>query len=179
MPTSSIRKPRVLIVYYSRTGNTAALAEGLARATQGDLEKISVLTPREGVLGYLFSGLEATLQLESRILPPRRNPRDYDIVLIGSPVWNAAVSSPVRAYLERVSGGLPHVGFFVTSGGGEDKAVLEQMAVLAGKQPLGMLGLRERDLKGRFAVYLGEFWETVISAWERQAASPAEQPLVT
>jgi hypothetical protein len=162
----STRKPRVLVVYYSRTGNTASIAEGLGRACEADVEAILVSVPRRGVLGYLFSGFEAMFQRDSLILPPQRNPRDYDIVPIGGPIWNSTVSSPVRAYLKRFAGSLPDVGFFVTSGGGHDERALLQMADLSGKKPLAVLSLRERDLKGRFAVYLGEFWEKVISAWE-------------
>jgi hypothetical protein len=160
------RKPRVLVAYYSRTGNTASVAEGLGRACEGDVEAIRVSVSRSGVLGYLFSGFEAMLQRESLILPPERNPHDYDLVLIGGPIWNSAISSPVRSYLKRFAGSFPEVGFFVTSGGGKDQNALQQMTDLSGKKPLAVLGLRERDLKGRFAVYLGEFWESVISAWE-------------
>jgi hypothetical protein len=163
-------EPRVLVVYYSRTGNTAFVAEGLARACEADVEPILASIPRRGVLGYLFSGFEATFERESLTLPPQRNPHDYDVVLIGGPIWNSTVSSPVRAYLKRFAGSLPDVGFFVTSGGGEDERIFLQMAELSGKKPLAVLGLRARDLKGRFAVYLGEFWESVISAWEARVA---------
>jgi hypothetical protein len=163
-------KPRVLVVYYSRTGNTASVAEGLARASEADTEAIAASVPRRGVVGYLFSGFEALFERESLILPPQRDPRDYDIVLVGGPIWNSTISSPVRSYLKRFASSLPDVAFFVTSGGGEDARALQQMAELSGKKPLAVLGLRERDLKGRFAVYLGEFWESVISAWEARVA---------
>lgn len=170
------RKPRVLVVYYSRTGNTASVAEGLGRACEGDVEAIRVSVSRRGALGYLFSGFEAMFERESLILPPQRNPHDYDIVLIGGPVWNSTVSSPVRSYMKRFAGSLPEVGFFVTSGGGEDVRALREMADLSGKKPLAVLGLRERDLKGRFAVYLGEFWESVISTWEARVARSTNPP---
>ncbi|HEY3667173.1 MAG TPA: hypothetical protein VGL19_14280, partial [Polyangiaceae bacterium] len=149
------RKPRVLVVYYSRTGNTAEVAEGLARASEADVESIKVSQPHGGVLGYLRSGYEAMFEQEAAILEPTRNPDDYDIVLIGSPTWNSVLSSPVRAYLRRFAGSFPDLGFFVTSGGGEVQRVMAQMSELSGKQPLAVLDLRERDLKGRFAVYLG------------------------
>lgn len=165
----SVPKPRVLVVYYSRTGNTEAVAQGIARASEGELEAIYPITPRRGALGYLLSGFEATLKRGTPIISPRLNPHDYDLVLIGSPVWSSAVSSPVRAYLERFAGTLPDVGFFVTSGSGNDAVALAQMTELAGKEPLAVLGLRERDVRGRFAVYLGEFWEELISRWEARA----------
>jgi hypothetical protein len=91
-----IQEPRVLVVFYSRTGNTAAVAQGLARASEADVEVIEVAIRRAGLLGYLLSGLEAMFDREALILPTKRNPRDYDIVLIGTPIWNSAMSSPVH-----------------------------------------------------------------------------------
>ena len=167
-----IRKPRVLVVYYSRTGHTEAVAQGMARASEGELEAIVAVTPHRGMLGYLRSGFEASLKRQCPISPPQRDPRDFDLVLIGSPVWSSTVSSPVRTYLKRFAGSLPDIGFFVISGSGDDAAVLAEMGQLAGKKPLAVLGLRERDLKGRFPVYLGEFWEDLVSHWEARVSLP-------
>ena len=48
----------VLVVYFSRTGHTRVLAEGIARALGADLEEIRDRTDRTGLLGWLRSGAE-------------------------------------------------------------------------------------------------------------------------
>lgn len=164
----------MLIVYYSRSGHTASVARSLARACNAELEALVPTTSRRGLLGYLLSGYEGMAGREARIQPPNRNPRDYDIILLGTPTWGAAVSSPMRTYLHRYAGVLPEVGFFVTFGGRGGERVLEQMQGIAGKKPLATLALRERDLEHRPSVYFAEFWESVLSAWEAGAARAAQ-----
>ncbi|HEY3254252.1 MAG TPA: hypothetical protein VGJ91_09900, partial [Polyangiaceae bacterium] len=151
--------PRVLIVYYSRSGNTESAATSLARASGADLEGLVSTSNRQGLAGYLWSGFEASYEREGRIREPKHSPSEYDIVLIGTPTWAAALSSPIRTYLNRYAGILPEVGFFVTCGGRGAERVIEQMQFISGKTPLATLTLTERDLKSRCAsVYLGEFW---------------------
>jgi menaquinone-dependent protoporphyrinogen IX oxidase len=158
----------VLVVYYSRTGHTEAIACGLARACDADLESIQEVSAlrRRGLFGYLRSGYEGTFRREVPIRAPHHDPRAYDVVLIGSPTWNSALCSPVRAYLGRYVGALPDVGFFATCEGRGADQVVQQMTEIVGKQPLATLTLRNCDLKGRFSVYLAEFWESLLSARE-------------
>lgn len=173
-PTRAVRKPRVLVVYYSRTGNTEAVARGLARAADADVEAIADFAPRKGLYGYLRCGYEGTFARTVAIARTQYDPRSYDLVLIGSPTWNSALSSPVRAYLAQFKGELPDVGLFATCGGRGAEQVLQQMTALLSKPPLATLSLRNCDLRGRFAVYLSEFWERLLSAWERGPAVRAQ-----
>lgn|GEM_PF-501092 len=173
------RSPRVLIVYYSRSGNTESVASGLARASGGDLEALVTTRDRRGILGYLWSGFEAIFERAGHIRSPRRSPGDYDIVLLGTPTWGAALSSPVRTYLNRYAGILPEVGFFVTCGGQGADRVIEQMQCISGRQPLATLALSEHALKRHASVYFGEFWERVLSAWEARTARALESARVS
>jgi multimeric flavodoxin WrbA len=166
--------PRVLIVYFSRSGHVASVARVLATACNGDLERIETTIHRRGLLGYALSGFEATFKREARIHPPDRNPQDYDIVLLGTPTWNMSLSSPMRTYLKRFTGKLPEVGFFVTSKGPTGERVAKQMTDLCGKQPLAVMALAERDFRGRWSVYLSEFWESVLSGWEAKCMRAAQ-----
>ncbi|HWZ90129.1 MAG TPA: hypothetical protein VNW92_14800 [Polyangiaceae bacterium] len=161
--------PRVLIAYFSRTGNTARVARCLAHAYDVELEAIQASIGRSGPFGYLLSGYEAMFGREARIRPPLHAPRDYDIVLIGTPTWSGSIASPVRSYLTRFAGSFPEVGFFVTSGGDGAERVFSEMESLARKMPLGRLALTRRDFKGRWSVRLAEFWEAVLCGWESRA----------
>ena len=158
--------PRVLIVYYSRTGSTESMASGLARASGADLEALVTISNHRGMLGYLLSRFEGMSGQEARIRQPRYSPKAYDIVLLGTPTWGAALSSPVRTYLNRYAAVLPEVGFFVTYGARGAERVMEEMQSISSKRPLATLALRKCDLKCRPSVYFGEFWERVLCAWE-------------
>jgi flavodoxin len=170
---SEPRVPKILIVFFSRTGVTRKVAEALAHATCGDMEELREARSRSGFWGYLRSGYEATYRKSSReLLPAKRDPRGYDIVFIGSPTWNASLSSPIRSYLEQQRAALPDTGLFVTCAGREASAVLAQASELLAKPPLAKLTLRDVDVKYGPAVQVGEFLETAVRTWEKSTKKP-------
>ena len=153
---------RILVVYYTRTGTTQQLARWIAAALDGDLERIVDRTRRTGVLGYLRSGYEAGLQRLVPIEPPVRDPTQYDLVVVGTPIWNASVSSPVRSYLEAHRNELRKVAFFCTCGGRGDKRTFGQMTDVCGVAPIATLAVRESTIEDcapaveRFAAEIGQ-----------------------
>jgi flavodoxin len=138
---------RTLVAYYSRTGNTRRVARALAAATGAELEEIGDRTDRGGILGYLQSAIEAILGASTEIDRPTRDAARYELVIVGTPVWFAAVSTPVRTYLRLVRDRLPKVAFFLTHGGSGSGRALAQMFALAGKRPAGRLVLREAEVE--------------------------------
>jgi multimeric flavodoxin WrbA len=163
----SAESPKVLIAYFSRTGHTETVARHLADACHADVEAIEPVRNRRGLFGYLLSGFEATFERDARIRPPLRIPSDYDLVLVGTPTWNGRLSSPIRAYLTRFASSLPAaLGFFATCGERGAQRALGQMQQIVGKPALAALALSERDMRGRWSVYLAEFWESVLCGWE-------------
>ena len=50
---------RVLVVYYSRTGNTRFVAEAVAQSLEADIEEIKDGKNRMGIFGFLRCGYEA------------------------------------------------------------------------------------------------------------------------
>lgn len=89
---------KVLVAYYSRSGITKRVAEYLSRSFGFDLDEISSGS-RKGLFGYVKSGYESASNKKPRIFF-NKNPDDYDLVIVGTPVWAGTVSSPVRSYLD-------------------------------------------------------------------------------
>jgi multimeric flavodoxin WrbA len=135
--------PRVLVAYYSRSGNTKRLLRAIAAALGADVEEIHDPTDRSGLLGFLRSGAEAYAGVLAPVDHPRRDPADYDVVVVGTPVWAASVSTPVRTYLWRERERLPQVAFVATLGGIGQERALAQMKTLAGRAPIATLVVRE------------------------------------
>lgn len=138
---------RTLVVYYSRTGNTQDVARAIRDELGCEIERISDRERRRGVLGYLRSGLQAALRRPVELRPMSTNPRDYDLVIVGTPIWNASVSAPVRAYLKANRDSIPRVAFFCTYGGSPGSArALRQMGELCRKSPIATLALTEDEV---------------------------------
>ncbi len=132
-----------LVVYFSRSGHTRVLAEGIARALGADLEEIRDRTDRTGLLGWLRSGAETVLGVSAEIERPRRDPARYDLVIVGGPVWSASVCTPVRTYLWLERERLPALACFTSYGGFGAGHALSQMEAIARKRLLATAAFRE------------------------------------
>ena len=113
-------KPRVLVVYFSLTEQTARVAESMAQALTGrgcDVTKAALeftderwapklsRFPMKRPFPQIASILPAQLRHktgEIRI-PPEAQGGDYDLVLLASPTWWFQTSMPMRSYLESPS----------------------------------------------------------------------------
>ena len=137
-----------LVVYYSRTGDTKAVAERIAEATGGDLEELVERgVKRSGVLGWIRSGRDGMLQRASTIEPPKQDVEQYDTVFVGSPVWAGNVVSAVRSYLSSVDLKGKRVGLFCTMSSSGDRKTLDSMRELvSGATILGELAVKQADI---------------------------------
>ena len=91
---------RALVVYHSRTGHTRTVAEIIQRQTGADLVEIETVEPYPDDYDALVAQNQAEQQSGS--LPPLRtrveNLADYDVVFIGSPLWNVRLTPPCAAF---------------------------------------------------------------------------------
>lgn len=124
---------KALLIYYSRTGTTKKVAEKIATLISCDVEEIIDAKNRAGVIGYLGIGKDVTQKIETKIKESKYNPQDYDLLIIGTPVWVWTLSLPVRAYLEKYKESIKNIAYFATQGGdGAEKAFFE-MTKICGK----------------------------------------------
>jgi len=114
---------KTLIVYYSRTGATKKLAGFLAEKLGAESEEIKDTVKRAGVTGYLLAGRDASLRRLTKLETIKNNPADFDLVIIGTPIWAFNMSAPIRTYLTEQKDKFKRVAFFCTMGGsGDEKA---------------------------------------------------------
>ena len=114
---------RVLVIYYSLTGNTRSIAEMIQEKTGGDVFEIE--TVKDYPAAYSEIVEEAKKELETGELPAlKKSPPDmssYDLILVGSPVWWYTVSTPVMNFLKQADFAGKEVSAFCTHEGGIGK----------------------------------------------------------
>lgn len=138
---------KTLVAYYSRTGHTDRLAKEIAAVCGADVEKISDEgVDRSGMWGYLRSGWQALCGATPPIRRATRNPGDYDLVIIGTPVWNWSLAAPVRTYAVRHASRFKRVAFFCTEGGAGERGVFAELQRICGKPPLATIAVKADDL---------------------------------
>lgn len=138
---------RALLVYYSRTGHTRKIAEEISKELQCDTEEIIDTVNRSGPGGFLTCGRQATKKELTKIEPAKKDPSQYDIVIIGTPVWALTMSTPVRTYLTENKGKLGKVAFFLTFGGFGAESAFHDLEDLCGKNATGTLAVNSTSIK--------------------------------
>jgi len=137
---------KILITYYSRTGTTKKVAEKLAEILKCDVEEIIDTQNRKGVLGYLKSGRQAMKKDITVIEKIKKNPKDYDMIIIGTPIWVHTMSTPVRTFIAQNKENMKKVAFFCTMGGSGWEKTFKRMEYLCGKKPAGILYLKTKEV---------------------------------
>lgn len=132
---------RALVVYFSRTGTTKAVAQQIARELGADVELIAEEGSRAGILGWLRSAYEATFGKTRAIHAPLCDPTNYDLVVLGTPTWNAAPCTPLLSYVRMNRNALPRVAFFCTFDGRGGDSVFAKLREEIGREPIAVLGL--------------------------------------
>jgi flavodoxin len=158
----------ILVVYFSRSGYTQRMAEHIARVTAADCEAIRERSSRKGLRGYWRSAREALRGRAVDIEPDTLQPRDYALVIIGTPVWAGHVSSPVRAWITRHRDELRRVALFCTQGGSGGEKVLQQMAGLCERAPVATAIFSDAEIDG--GQYLGKAHALAAVLAPRKAA---------
>jgi menaquinone-dependent protoporphyrinogen IX oxidase len=138
-----------LIAFHSRTGYTRQIAETLAGECNAVVDEISPLHERNGILGYLRCALEARAGAMPAIMAARRDPAEYELVIVGTPIWAWSLASPVRSYLREHGHKLRRVAFFCTMGGAGAENAFGEMRDLCGKVPVATLAVTNREIDAR------------------------------
>jgi len=135
---------KVLVVYYSRTGNTRRAAEIIAARLGAETEEIIDHRSRDGPIGWLLAGRDGGRKNLTEIEPPRQDPSGYDLVVVGTPVWNDNVSAPVRTYLNGYAAKCGRLAVFITHDAPKTGALADVNSLVQG-EPVASVELRRND----------------------------------
>ena len=148
---------KILVVYYSRSGNTKKVAEDIARTLNADMEQLIDKKDRSGALGYMVAGKDAALQNLAKIEPVTKDPALYDLVVLGTPVWSWNMAPALRTYIIDHKAALKQIAIFTTAGNTKPDKIAAKMEALADKKASALAGFMESDLKEQNrAVYEGK-----------------------
>lgn len=136
---------KALVVYFTRTGNTEKVAKFMAEKLSADIEQITEKKDRSGVLGYIGAGRDAIKKKGTPINECKYDSSQYDIVLIGTPIWAYTMTPPILSYLEANSSKFLKVAYFCTHGGNHGET-FDHMETAGGK-PSALLEIRDKSVK--------------------------------
>ena len=143
-------KVKSIVIYYSLDGNTHAAAERIAKELGCDIERIVLQKdlPKNAFARIIVGGGQVTVNKRPPIKPLEHDPKDYDLIILGTPVWAGKSASPIASFLGSCAVPERIRAAFTSSAGGDNErciaALKKQLPDLAFSCALG-------DRRGKFA----------------------------
>lgn len=130
---------KTIIVYYSHTNNNKVLAGELMKRMGGAVLRLEEQKKRTGftiLLDLMFNRLPA-------LKPHRYSMRNFDMVILLSPVWAGKVASPMRSFLEQEKYNIAKYSFITLCGGstGQNIKLNNELVRIIGKEPFRLTEL--------------------------------------
>ncbi len=124
---------RTAIVYYSMHGNVRYVSEKVAKELGADLiELVPVKAyPDKGAMQFIWGGSAVTFKKKPELEPYTFNASDYDLVIIGTPVWASNFTPPLRTFFENNDLTGKKIAVIATSAGGDSSKCLEAVKAAA------------------------------------------------
>ena len=151
---------KVLITYYSHSGNTKNIAEKIREITGGDLFEIK--TSHEYPKNFTDIVNQAKKEKEAGFMPELTENIDispYDTIFIGSPVWWYTFATPVRTFLSENDFSGKIIKPFCTHGGGGASMMFSDITKLCS----------DADVKEGFSSFENTAKESEIEQWINSA----------
>ena len=132
---------KTLVAFYSKSGNTKKVGEEIAKNLNVDVDEIIDKKDRSGILGWLGGGRDALFK-KATTIESKKDPSQYDLIVVGTPIWAGSVTPAVRAYLSKNK--FKKVAFFCSCGMSKGRS-FDEMEKLS-KKPLSVLELKEKKI---------------------------------
>lgn len=95
---------KTLIVYYSFEGNTRLIAEAIAQEIKADILELKVQNDikTRGFMKYFWGGRQVFQKKTPDLLPFDKDPNDYALIFIGTPVWVFTYAPALRTFFNKI-----------------------------------------------------------------------------
>lgn len=124
---------KTAVVFYSMHGNVRYVSEKVAKELGADLiELIPVKAyPDKGAMQFIWGGSAVTFKKKPELEPYTFNASDYDLVIIGTPVWASNFTPPLRTFFENNDLTGKKIAVIATSAGGDSAKCVEAVKTAA------------------------------------------------
>lgn len=158
-------KHDVLLVYYSRTGTTRAVAEQLASLAGWQTGEVVDQPARAGASGDWRCILDNVLRRRADYVYQGPPLTDFSHIVLMAPVWVSRLAAPMRTFLVDHAPFPRRVSAVCTMASHGGFRAVEEISELTGQIPSPVLVLRQQDvLDGLPAHLLEDFAAQVVGS---------------
>lgn len=110
---------KALVLYYSYSGNAEGIAQRIQQRLDCDIQEIVPVTPYSEDFDTVVDQSEQKVKdgFEPEIRPFEHNPADYDVIVLGTPVWWYTFASPTKSALSSIDWTGKRLYAFATNAG--------------------------------------------------------------
>jgi flavodoxin len=102
LPDAKRPRAKALVVYFSRTANTEAMAKEIAKRFQADLVPIKAEAYGKDFMGQLRAGFDAWNEDRmADIQPETTEMSQYNLIFLGAPIWWYRPAVPLWTFVEK------------------------------------------------------------------------------
>lgn len=141
--------PKMLVLYYSQTGNTKAVAEEIANKLGADIEEITMEDPYDPDFQATIDRClkEREQDILPTIHPVKADLANYDVIFLGYPVWFGTYAPPVITFLNGADlSGKKIVPFCTFGSGGLESSVKDLVTAEPNAEVIPGYGVRAARL---------------------------------
>ena len=142
--------PKMLVLYYSQTGNTKAVAEAIANKLGADIEEITMVDPYDPDFQATIDRCKKDQEqgVLPEIQPVKADIANYDVIFLGFPVWFGTYAPPVTTFLNAADfSGKKIVPFCTFGSGGLESSANDLKNVQPHAEILSGYGVRAARLE--------------------------------
>ena len=121
---------KTIILYYSFSGKTKALAAKKANELGADIEEITEVKKPSTLKAFTIGAFKAIKRKKTEIQPVKSELSSYDQIIIMAPVWANKPAPAFNNIIEHLPTG-KKIELFLTSGSGRTKGSAEGTKALA------------------------------------------------
>ena len=164
---------KILVVVYSYTGTARRLAKLLCKQEGWQMAEIAEERPRHGASGMWRCVLDSLLRRRPVIRYEGPLPRNFDAVVLVSPIWAGRLAGPMRTFVARRRSHLPDVAMISVADSDGGAGAVTEVDSLVGEPPILSTAFTAREVEdGTCAGRLHFFGAAVDGAERCHAVSP-------
>jgi len=153
---------KMLITYYSRTGNTREIANQIHERVGGEIIELQTVEPYPE--DYEAVKKQAMQELNSGFKPALKTKVEkigsYDVIFVGTPIWWGTIAAPVKSFLSEYDlSGKTIVPFITHQGSGLGRSVADISKLCPKSTLLDGVAIWGRDAKTA---------QNTVSGWLRR-----------
>ena len=146
---TSLDSSKVLVVYFSETGNTQKFAKLISDEVGGDFRRIeTVKSYPTGQALFDYTKKERDENARPELKEMDVNPEDYDVIFIGYPIWWYTLPMPIYTFFDKYDfNGKIIVPFNTHEGSGDGGTYSTIKGLEPNAKVLDGLAIRGGDMK--------------------------------